>query len=401
MNKKIIFYIALLFLFILSMLYLENAKSKPINWFPSYTAKHKIPYGSYILKEELKNLFPNTKIKTVTKAPYVFLNEEEQNGTYFFVNDYIDFGEDEILELMQFVENGNDVFISTKYIDIDTLNFETGQLISSNFDEKAIFKFKNKLFANREYTFDRRFENVVFSKVDTLNTSVLGITAYVDDFNNRTEEGVNFVKYNYGDGNFYFHTFPEAFTNFNILNDENHQHAANILSYIDENKPILWDAYYKTGKSRITSPMKYLLSSQNLKWAYYFALMGILIFIIFDGKRKQRYIPVILPLKNMTLAFTRTISSMYFEKSENKKISDHKINFLLEFVRLRLHIPTTKIDKTFYDYVSSRSGYPIGKVEKLFVYCERIQKRKYISEDELIRLNRMIENFKNTIQYGK
>jgi len=399
-DKKTKIYVVAFLVLILGYLYLQSNKKQPVNWFPSYVAKHKIPYGTFVLRNQMVNLFPKTEIKTVNSPPYVYLEDSTRVGTYFFVDEALNFGDAEFLRLLKFVERGNDVFISTHGMNIDTLNFETKRLVSKNFDEKVIFKLHNKAFKGKEYSFDRPFVNQVFTKIDTLNSTILGISAYVNAEGERTEEGINFIKYTYGKGNFYLHTFPEVFTNYNMLNSPNQQHTANILSYLREDIPILWDAYYKTGKSKIASPMHYLLSSKYLKWAYYFAIIGVLFFVLFEGKRKQRVIPIRLPLKNQTLAFTRTIANMYFEKQEHKNIAEHKISYLLAFIRTKLHIPTTNIDATFYEYVASRSGNTFEEVEKLFQFCDEIHLKNQITEQQLIQLNDMIEKFKKTIQYG-
>lgn len=400
MDKKTKIYVVAFLVLILGYLYLQSNKKQPVNWFPSYVAKHKIPYGTFVLRNQMVNLFPKTEIQTVNSPPYVYLEDSTRVGTYFFVDEALNFGDAEFLRLLKFVERGNDVFISTHGMNIDTLNFETKRLVSKNFDEKVIFKLHNKAFKGKEYSFDRPFVNQIFTKIDTLNSTILGISAYVNAEGERTEEGINFIKYTYGKGNFYLHTFPEVFTNYNMLNSPNQQHTANILSYLREDIPILWDAYYKTGKSKIASPMHYLLSSKYLKWAYYFAIIGVLFFVLFEGKRKQRVIPIRLPLKNQTLAFTRTIANMYFEKQEHKNIAEHKISYLLAFIRTKLHIPTTNIDATFYEYVASRSGNTFEEVEKLFQFCDEIHLKNQITEQQLIQLNDMIEKFKKTIQYG-
>ena len=401
MNKKTSIYIGAFLVLILGFIYLESTKKQPVNWFPTYAAKHKMPYGTFVLREELSNLLSSVEVKNIQIPPYIYLEDTTRVGTYFFVDEALNFGNAEFLRLMKFVERGNDVFISTHGMNIDTLNFETNRLVSKNLDEKVFFKLKNKAFKGREYSFDKPFVNNVFTKIDTLNTTILGITGYVNSENERTEEGVNFVKYTYGKGNFYFHTFPELFTNYSILKSPNQQHAANVLSYLPEDVPILWDSYYKTGKSKITSPIYYLLSSKYLKWAYYMMLIGVLFFVIFEGKRKQRSIPILTPLKNQTIAFTRTIANMYFEKQEHKNIAEHKINYLLEFIRVKLHVPTTTRNTSFYEYVSLRSGNSYEDVEKLFQFCEQIHVKNQITSDELIKLNEMIEKFKKTIQYGK
>ncbi|MFK5957759.1 MAG: DUF4350 domain-containing protein [Lutibacter sp.] len=401
MDKKGKIYIGVFFMLVLGLIFLEATKKKPINWFPSYVSTHKIPYGTFVLKEEINKLFSSVEIENIKIPPYSYLEDTTHIGTYFFVDEAINFGNAEFLHLMKFVERGNEVFISTHGMNIDTLNFETERLVSKNLDEKVFFKFKNKVFKGKEYSFDRPFINQVFTKIDTLNTTVLGITGYVNAANERTEEGINFVKFSYGKGNFYFHTFPEVFTNYAILKSPNQQHTANILSYLRDDLPILWDSYYKTGKSKISSPIYYLLNSKYLKWAYYMVLIGVLFFVIFEGKRKQRSIPIITPLKNQTIDFTRTIANMYFEQQKHKNIAEHKISYLLEFVRTNLHIPTISIDATFYKYVASRSGSSYENVEKLFQYCEQIHLKNQITDEELITLNKMIEKFKKTIQYGK
>lgn len=381
----------------IAFIYVESNKAKPINWFPTYVAKHKLPYGTYVLRNELDNIFPNTEIKDINIPPYTFLQDTTKTGTYFFVDDGINFGEDEFNGLLQFVNRGNDVFISTHGINIDTLNLKTRGISSVAYEQKVFFKFYNSGLSTKEFGFDRNFYNTTFSEIDTLNTIALGKTGYLNEDNKRVSEGINFIKHPYGKGNFFFHTFPEAFTNYFILKSPNQQYTASLLSYLDSSKPILWDAYYKTGKSRIASPMHYLLSSKSLKWAYYTVLIGVLFFIVFEGKRKQRYIPIITPLKNQTLAFTRTIANMYYEKSEHKNIAEHKITYLLEYIRTKLHVPTVTINDNFYNYVASRSGHDVANVKKLFEQIEMVHKKNTITQEELIRLNAAIEKFKNPV----
>lgn len=397
MDRKTKIYLGLFLLLIVAIVFYENSKPKKLNWFPSYAKKHKIPYGTYVLRNELSSLLNDAPIDDVLISPYVFLKDSTKIGTYMFVNDELTFGDEEFFRLMRFVERGNDVFISTHGLVVDTLNIETRRLVTSNINEKLFFKFSNKKLAKNEYSFDRRFSNQVFESVDTLNTTILGTTGYLSSNDERTEQGVNYIKHRYGKGNFYIHTFPEAFTNYNILREDNHKHAAAILSYLDTDKPILWDEYYKTGKSRITSPLHYLLNNDSLKWAYYTMIIGILFFVLFEGKRKQRFIPIVTPLKNQTLAFTRLIANMYYEQSEHKNIAEHRINYLFDFVRTKLRVPTNKIDATFYRFVASRSGNTVEEIEKIFKYCEEIHLKNTVTKEELLKLNTLIEDFKNSI----
>lgn len=394
MTAKTKIYLVLFLLVVSGIIYIEATKPKPINWYPSYTGKHKIPYGTYILRNELGSLLGTESIEDIQIAPYVYLQDSTKIGTYIFIDNAINFGEEEFGEILQFVNRGNDVFLSTHGAMIDTLGLETEKAHTVAFEEKPFFKLYNKNLTKKEFEFDRPLYNTYFTKIDTLNTTALGKTGYFNEVDDRVSEGINFIKLKHGKGNFFIHTFPEAFTNYFVLKESNRLYTEAVLSYIDTDKPILWDAYYKTGKSRIASPMYYLLSSKQLKWAYYIALIGVLFFILFEGKRKQRFIRIIEPLTNQTLAFTRTIANMYYEKSEHKNIAEHKITYLLEYIRTKLFVPTDKMNETFYNYVASRSGHSQENVEELFNYVNFVHAQNTINKEQLIKLNTLIENFK-------
>jgi len=49
---------------IIAIIVTEIVRPKPINWRPSYTASSKIPFGCYVLYNELNTLFQNHKMKT-------------------------------------------------------------------------------------------------------------------------------------------------------------------------------------------------------------------------------------------------------------------------------------------------------------------------------------------------
>jgi len=395
LDKKLKIYFSIFTAMFALIIFMEASKKTPISWSPSYATNHKIPFGTYVLTEELTKVFKDTEVRTINQPPYQFLKDTTQNGMYFFVDGAINFGKEEFDELLKFVARGNEVFMSTNGANIDTLNLATKQLTTNVFVEHSFYKLLNKHLDTTAYAFDKKNSNIVFSEIDTLKTTVLGKLIIQGSDSVQAASGVNFIKYKHGKGQFYFHTFPLAFTNYALLKDNNHQYVASVLSYIDESKPIFYDAYYKTGKAKITSPLYYILSSDNLRWAYFTALIGVLFFVIFKGKRTQRIIPIVTPLKNQTLAFTRTIANMYYEKSEHKNIATHKINYFLEYIRSQLHVPTTTINEEFYNFVALRSGNTLEDAQQLFTAIETIQHSQAISKEQLISLNTLIESFKN------
>ena len=141
--------------------------------------------------------------------------------------------------------------------------------------------------------------------------------------------------------------------------------------------------------------MQFILKNKSLKWAYYLLLIGVTIFIFFEGKRKQRSIPIIKPLQNQTLAFTRTVAHMFFEKQEHKNIAEQEIRYFLEYIRRHFHLQTLELDRKFQQDLAARSGKSIESISKLIRHIEQIHQKNTILEEDLVKLNKMIEAFKN------
>ncbi len=394
MSRGMKILLGLLFVFFLFLIFSNNSKEKKVNWHQTYVRKHKIPYGTYIFFNELSYFFPNSKIKIVNSPPYTFLKSNEQKGTYLLINKNISFGKEELEQMKEFVSRGNTVFISSGYFKFDSLGFSSSYTTETNFNASKYVKLTNKNFGEKLYTFNRKFAPISFDKIDTLNSTVLGEILYKDSLK-ILKKGMNFVKYKYGEGNFYFHTFPEAFTNYFVLDSINSEYTAGLMSYLDNPGTIYWDAYYKAGRKRISSPLHYIFNNESLKWAYYFLILGTLIFIIFKGKRKQKIIPVKKPEKNMSLEFAGTLTDLFLENSDHKKIAVMMINFFKENIRANYLLDTQVIDSKFVSDLAAKTNKTEEEISKTFKIFEEIQSKSVVTKEELTDLEKIIESFKN------
>lgn len=399
MGKKGTIYIVIGVLTLALLMLLQYNTPKNINWFPSYVSAHKIPYGTIVLTDIMNNLFEG-KIQPIDTSPFEFLSTHaEAQGTYVFINTEVKFGETELDRLLDWTSKGNSLFIASEDFEdelLDTLHLNTASLYS---DYKNARSYRHRLVHPKLKTpngyVSKRDDFVTYFMDDGVqDVTVIGTVTNVNKSNDSQEAFYTVVKCKFGNGEIILNSFPKAFTNYFILKDNNKDYTAGLLSYLDGSRNIYLDTNYKSGKSVYTSPMYIFLNTKELKWAYYLVLIGAVVYIIFEGKRKQRAIAVVHPLKNQTLTFTRTIADMYYEKQEAKPIAEHKITNFLEFIRSRYHLGTIDREEDFYRNLASRSSHSLEEVKRLFKSLEQLRKQETVSAYELKALNTSIEKFK-------
>ncbi|MWB96532.1 DUF4350 domain-containing protein [Flavobacterium sp. GA093] len=398
MNKTLKIYIAILIVVFALILMADRNRPKPIDWRPTYSVNDKIPFGMYVFDKEIGGLLKKQKIERVSAVtPYEFLDAKYDadttvqtykiKGTFLNIAEFGNMDEASITEIFYFVSHGNNAFLSMK-------TFPQSLLDSLKLDYRADFQISdstsfwlgNKNLNNKKYHLTEGMSDYYFSKIDTLNTTVLGYQG-----NNVKEKHINFIKVPYKNGYFYLHTQPAAFTNFHLLKSNHYQYAENVLSYIPEDD-VFWYTKGQNSETISESPMRYILSQPALKWAWWLALIGMLIFMIFNAKRKQRVVPILKPLPNLTVDFTKTIGNLYYQEGDHTNIIDKKIIYFLERIRNEYLMETTKLDEDFIKKLHHKSGKDEDDIRNLVTLINEHRKSYHGSlEEDLIRINNAIE----------
>ncbi len=402
MNRRTKIYLTLFIICILGIVYAELSKPKQINWFASYSSYHKIPFGAYIFKDLLKSRFDS--VVSVDRPPYEYLQSDDINGTYLFFNDGLSFGEAELELLLEWTSKGNTLIMASTNYDtnlLDTLRLKTSLVsISDNFqNEFNLVLTHPELRTTQQTTFDKATTLYHFSDLEPQQTKVVGVMDKPRKEIQTIEDSlINIVKKPFGQGQVILSTFPQAFTNYFILKGANKDYTAGLMSYIDPDKAVYLDAYYKSGKVFYTSPMYLFLNNPHLKWFYYLLLFGVVVYIIFEGKRKQRAIPVVEPLKNQTLDYTRTIANLYYERSTHSEMALLQIQHFFNHLRTELKLPTDEWNELLVQQVAEKSSNELEEVKALFQLIKHLKSKNSASKEELEELNKRIEQFKHTHQ---
>lgn len=380
-------------------IYLEATAPDPVDWTKTYSIKDKIPFGKYIFFETLKDHTENLNL--ISDPPLQFIKDSSISGTYMFIYEGLVFENHSQEEFLEWVEKGNVLFISAEFSHIfqsDTLNLKFKHGIhGDNIINYTEYSFANpKLKSEEPYRFERDESINYFYNIDAINHTVLGYTNFEKEDKDVFQE-VNFIRIPYGKGELLLHSSPEVFSNYFLLKNNNYEYMEKILAYLDLENDVYFDAYLDpkyNWELFYSSPLYVVLLNKYLKWGYYFLIIGVILFIIFEGKRKQKAIRVIAPLKNKSYEFTRSIAGLYLDQKDHTAIAHKKIEQFLEYVRINLRTEINKIDKDFINRLNELSDISEEEIYSLFKEIRTLQSKETISKEELKSLNEKINHFK-------
>jgi hypothetical protein len=180
---------------LLLILYIIAQANRPktIDWSESLIDKEKAPYGTYILFDRLKDIFPGSAVTAYRQPVYNVIAEDSvANASYLIIAQNInEFSKPDYEQLVKYVEAGNNVFIASeyfgktfeKYLDIETKEYL--ELIGNN---NPVHFVNPALSPQNHYNIGKGAGSIYFSRFDTLKAVVLGENAH---------HQANFIKFSF------------------------------------------------------------------------------------------------------------------------------------------------------------------------------------------------------------
>ncbi|WP_129718388.1 DUF4350 domain-containing protein [Pedobacter sp. SYP-B3415] len=374
---------------VLLVIYLVAQYNKPVptNWSRSFSSVDKIPFGTYILSRELKAIVPGAQIiKSNTPVYNTLKNKNSSNTSYLIVAGSIELSREDWRELKAFAAAGNTVFIASysfgKVLDKELkitssyrLNVDlSGMGDAVNFTNPA-------LRAPQPYNFDKRIGDQFFSKIDSAQAVVLGTTE-----NNK----VNFVRYPIKKGSIYLLPDPSFFSNYQLLKEDGADYAARSLSYLSGSRALIFDTYYSEGIKAESSPMRVFFKYAPLRHAYYLAIAGILLFVLFETKRRQRIIPIDDPLENSSVAFSKVVGSVYFHEANHLDIARKRLTYLKDYLRTRFFIDTQQLTS---ELLEVKTGVKPATAKLLLRRMQDVEQASAMTGGELLAFSETVDQF--------
>ncbi|WP_199120224.1 DUF4350 domain-containing protein [Pedobacter sp. ASV28] len=368
----------------------QYTRPKPINWTPTYLSEDKIPYGTYILRKQIGDLFPNAVVRTAHTPIYNALKEEATapSSNYLIIASRVKIDKADLAEMIKYMQAGNHIFIAAFELNGEInkrLKLEIGSDFEFQNRTKYPINFVNPLLKREmDFYFERGISAQYFSKIDTAKAIVLG---------RKYEQKANFVQYRFGKGSLFILPNPQLLTNYSLLNENGAEYAAKALSYLPQVQQLVVDEYYTHPPQKDQSILRVLFKYDQLRWAYYIALLSLVVFVLYEMKRRQRIIPITDPLKNSSVEFAQVVGRVYYQQRNNKDIVEKKINYFLAYLRTKYRLKTTVLNQEFMEALYKLSGVDQNLIAQLIGLIGMLGKEVKVSDHDLIELNKLIEQF--------
>lgn len=392
-NRRPYVILALIFTAVILLYYFQP---KPVNWSRTYEKDDKIPFGCYAIFNLLDKTYTGS-VKTSQQDLYNLNESNELSAqTLLIINNNISLSKLEIKSLFGFLEKGNTVLLCANHFGrelCDTFqlnlqaNINSGASSIDSLLKKPAFELSYAHAPNnilKAYSYPEVARESYFAEIDTALFTIVSV--------NKKNKPV-LLETTIGKGKLLLSSVPDVFGNLFVVDHPNRYYTYTLLSKV-RNNTIIWDEYYKEFGQKKEGLLAFIFSNDALYMAYGITMLGLLFFMLFEIRRKQRAIAAITPLKNTTLEFVDVVSHVYFNSNNHKHIAVETIKYFYFDVSRKFNLRTEHLDEAFYKALHHLSGIDEVKIRTLFAYCENLKQAPSLTQYDLLELNDRIANFK-------
>lgn len=381
MNKTFKIYAVIFIIVMIILALLEVNKKETVNWRKNFDIHEKSPFGLFVFNNEAKTLFKNN-LKRIELAPYEYYsrNQKDFHNIVVIENEIDGASWKKILDQ---VSKGSDAMLMVSRMPkevSDSIGYYDSEI---SFEEENVLKLTDKKYQNDFIKLDKFPSGRGFSFIKP-GVQVLGKTV-----EKRNTDQANFIKVKFGKGNIYIHSEPLFLTNYYLLKPGNIKYAQDVFSYLQD-RETLWFIKSTSKESRFF--MRFILSNPALKYAWWVLLGGLVLFIFFNAKRKQRIVPVIEPLKNTSLEFVKSIGNLYLQEGDFHDMMAKKAQYFLNKVRMELLIDTQNLDDEFAKKLQLKTGKPMEMINEAIHLIKKAQDPYAgVMKEDLVRINKLLD----------
>ncbi len=426
-------------------------------WKVTLDRKDKKPYGTFLAYESLQAFFPDAKIEALphsfrySNMDYKMKYNFDSHSLIILEGLQFNVSDKEWEQLQSFVKNGNEIILFCSTLDnkiAEKLNCnkysgsenQSGFYFYKNYEDSNKNILKLHKYSNTTYGYSGRdirghFYNKDLDSEDKKNAVKDTLTEIerdnakneeidsTDEFekkqkkhlyskyykNNENEDDTkinadtlgyalnkpDLIRYSIGKGHITIHAAPLVLSNYFLLQPNNINYLKGIWQTLPNNiNKIYWNDYYS--REGEEANMWILWKFPATRYALLLLIFGVLMYILFEGKRRQRIIPIIPPIKNDSVSFVETVGRLYYNKGEHTNLAQKMIQQYFEFIRTHYFLNTNILNESFAHQLSIKSGQPRAFVDSLLEQIFEIKTNsKKIDDAYLYQLYTSIQKFYN------
>lgn len=173
----------------------------------------------------------------------------------------------------------------------------------------------------------------------------------------------------YGKGEVIFVSSPLLFTNYGMLEGNTFVYIFRLMSYLADLPVYRTEAYVKTDAMLVAeqSPFREFIKRPPLRWALYLALLGVVFFMIFTARRRQRVIPIISKPANRSLEFIQLIGTLYYQRKDHVDLVRKKFKLFAEELRKTAGVDISDVNTDDREYLllAEKTGMNSDRLKKV------------------------------------
>ncbi len=369
----------------------------------NYSKRSKKPFGTYVAHSMLATRYRLSHMLSQSKpfSETFAFQSERVNSLYVIIAKRVLMAEKDVDLLLEYVSNGNQLFIAAEYIDEQLL--EKLDIELQYYTVKSIFQQQADTAGPMRYT------SVSIKRTDSLQPKQYSFFYFPFDahFVRPEEKGAvvlgqndetspNYISLQHGNGRVYLHLNPEAFSNYFLLHKQNKAYAEEAFAYLpSERSAVYWDDYYRIGSTpnERFSMFDVFLKNEMLKWALLLTMALLVFYIAFASKRRQRLIPLKTVNSNDSISFVETIGRLYLQKKDNVNIAHKMTTYFLEYIRTHYYLNTSHLNAEFMSSLARKSGVAETEVKDFFKLIQQLQDSNNVTDEELLEYNNRMQQF--------
>lgn len=173
----------------------------------------------------------------------------------------------------------------------------------------------------------------------------------------------------YGKGEVIFVSSPLLFTNYGMLEGNTFVYIFRLMSYLADLPVYRTEAYVKTDAMLVAeqSPFREFIKRPPLRWALYLALLGVVLFMIFTARRRQRVIPIMSKPANRSLEFIQLIGTLYYQRKDHVDLVRKKFKLFAEELRKTAGVDISDVNTDDGEYLllAEKTGMNSDRLKKV------------------------------------